>query len=58
LRPAGDSDDESSFRSRESFLGSLCDFAESLLNELSRPRHGIRVDFDAGKQVGVAPGLI
>ena len=28
---------------------------ESLLNELRRPRHGIRVDFDAGEQIGIAP---
>jgi hypothetical protein len=36
-------------------LDSLRDFHESLLNELRRPRHGIRVDLDVGEQVGVTP---
>ena len=53
--PAGDSDDKSSFRSRKSFLGSLCDFYESLLNKLRGSSHGIRVDLNVGQQVGVAP---
>src|SRR5215813_7183088 len=35
--------------------GLLGDFHEASLNELDRPRHGIRVDPDAGKQVGVDP---
>jgi hypothetical protein len=36
-------------------LGSFRDFHEPFLNELSRSRHGIRVDFDSGKQVCVTP---
>jgi hypothetical protein len=35
--------------------GSLCDFHESILDKLRCPCHGIRVDLDARKQVGVPP---
>ena len=31
------------------------DFHEPFLNELCRPRHGIRVDLDARQQVRIAP---
>jgi len=36
-------------------FGLFRDFHESLLNELYRPRHGVGVDPDAGKQVGISP---
>src|SRR5215470_20144828 len=38
-----------------SFLRLLGDFHEASLNELDRPRHGIRIDPDPRKQVGVDP---
>jgi hypothetical protein len=41
--------------SRRLALVSLRDFYEPFLNELSRSRHGIRVDLDVGKQIGVPP---